>query len=211
VSQPELLISRDGSIQTWTLNRPGRRNALNLALLARLEEAREQAAREECTVVILTGAGAVFSSGFDLDDLRRLGEAPAGVLPRSPLHETLGRLEPLPFTLITALNGPAIGGGCELALLGDVRIACPGAVLQLPPSKLGIVYPAAGIERLRAALGPSLLRAMLVTSLPIGAARLEQAGVILEVAEDALARARQIAAKIAAFPLHARLGNARLA
>lgn len=204
----DLLIETRDDVEVWTLHRPARRNAISLALIDALDRAREQAVARGTSAVVLTGAGDVFCAGFDLDDLRRLG-ATDGVLPASPLHQMLDRFTPLPFTLINAIQGPAIGGGVEVALLADLRVASPRATFLLPPAKLGIVYPEQGLTRLRAALGTSLLRAMLVSALPVPAARLEQLGALWAVADDPLAEARRLASHVASLPLHARLANAR--
>ena len=199
---------RDGH-QLWTLDRPARRNALDLALLGALGEARDRAVADGCSVVVLAASGDVFCAGFDLGDLRRLAPR-EGVLPASPLHDLLARFEPPAFTLITAIQGPAHGGGVELALLGDLRVASPRATFTLPPARLGITYPAVGIARLQAALGPSLLRAMLVSARPVEATRLWQQGALWSLADAPVAAALSLAAEVSALPAAARLANAAL-
>jgi enoyl-CoA hydratase/carnithine racemase len=206
----ELLVERRPTHEVWRLNRPERRNALSLSLLGALDRAREAAEADGITVVVLTGnpPEGTFSAGFDLDDLRKLaGGASPLHPPASPLHEAYARLEAARFSLVTAINGAAIGGACELALLGDVRVASPTATLLLPPSRLGLVYPAEGLTRLSRALGPSLLSSMLATALPVTAERLHLAGALHDVVEDPLAEAERLATLLSAYPLAARLGN----
>ena len=203
----ELRVEHRGGYELWLLDRPARRNAVGLNLLDELNQARHRAVEEGVTTVVLGATGEVFCAGFDLDDLKRLG-AEAGQLPRSPLHELLDRFEPPPFTLITAIQGPALGGGVEVALLGDVRIASPTATFLLPPARLGIVYPERGLRRLQRALGPSLLRAMLATAQPISAPRLHQLGALWSLEDHPLEAACALATRIDALPAHARLGNA---
>ncbi|RYE92688.1 MAG: enoyl-CoA hydratase/isomerase family protein, partial [Myxococcales bacterium] len=103
-----LRVESRGDHELWTLARPARRNALDLALLAALGEARDRAVAAGCSVVVLAAEGDVFCAGFDLGDLRRL-EVREGQLPSSPLHDLIARFDPLPFTLITAIQGPAHG------------------------------------------------------------------------------------------------------
>lgn len=206
----ELLVEAREGYEVWRLNRPARRNAVGLGLLGALGEARRRAAAAGVSTVVLGAVGDVFCAGFDLDDLRRLGAA-GGVLPSSPLHDLLDQFTPPSFTLITAIQGPVYGGGVELALLGDVRVAAPRATFLLPPARLGIVYPERGVERLRAALGPSLLRAMLVTAQPVEAARLHQLGALWALCDDPLEAACELASRVSALPAPARLANAALA
>jgi enoyl-CoA hydratase/carnithine racemase len=206
----ELLIDARGACETWRLHRPARKNALSLALIDALDAAREAAVARGATVVVLTGhpADGTFSAGFDLGDLARLHASGASTSEAaSPLHALFARLETAPFTLITAINGAAIGGGCELALLGDVRIMHPRATLLLPPSRLGITYPRDGLARLAASLGPSLLGAMLATAMPLSASRLHAAGVVSSLDDDPVAEAERIAAEISALPATARASN----
>ncbi len=205
----ELLVQPREGYELWTLNRPARRNAVGLEAIAALDAARAAAVASGVSVVVLGAAGDVFCAGFDLGDLRRIG-VQGGALPTSPLHDLFDRFTPLPFTLITAIQGPAYGGGVELALLGDLRVAAPGASFVLPPSRLGIVYPAQGVARLSGALGPSLLRAMLVTAEPVDARRLWQAGALWALDDDPLAAACALASRVAALPAQARLANAAL-
>lgn len=211
MSDALLIEAREGH-EVWRLNRPARRHALNQVTLDALLMARDEAKARGTSAVVLTGGAGVFCAGSDLGELRSLGgeEGLSGELPRSPLHQFFAAFLPAPFTLITAIDGAAIGGGCELALLGDVRIASPRSIFLLPPSKLGIVYPVEGAARLCAALGASLLRAMLVTARGVDAERLLRAGVLWSVTEDPLAEASTLAAELAALPLAARLANAAL-
>lgn len=203
----ELRRERREGHELWLLDRPARRNAIGLGLLEELEQARREAIERGTTTVVLGALGPVFCAGFDLDDLRGLG-VDSGHLPSSPLHDFLDRFEPPAFTLITAIQGPAYGGGVEVALLGDVRIAAPDTTFLLPPARLGIVYPQRGLRRLRAALGPSLLRAMLTTALPASADQLHRVGALWALDQDPLAAACVLAARVASLPAHARLANA---
>lgn len=206
----ELLIDARGARETWRLHRPARKNALSLALIDELDSAREAAATRGATVVVLTGhpADGTFSAGFDLGDLARLHASGASTTEAaSPLHALFSRLEAAPFSLVTAINGPAIGGGCELALLGDVRVMHPRATLMLPPARLGITYPREGVTRLAAALGPSLLGAMFATALPVPAERLHAAGVVLSLDDDPVTEAERLADHMTALPAASRAAN----
>lgn len=205
----DLIVERHAGYDCWVLDRPARRNAVGLGLLGELAEALRSAVEAGTTVAVLGARGPVFCAGFDLDDLRRI-HAEGGALSSSPLHDLLDRFSPPSLTLITAIQGPAYGGGVELALLGDLRVASPSATFLLPPARHGILYPERGLRRLSAALGPSLLRAMLVSALPVDAARLHQSGALWALSEDPLATAHALAAQIAALPAAARLGNAAL-
>lgn len=202
----ELLVERRNGYEIWLLNRPARRNAMSIKLLSALTEAHQNTKQSGIDTIVLGAVGDTFCAGFDLDDLKRLGTE-SGVLPRSPLHEFLARFSPPSCTLITAIQGSAYGGGVELALLGDLCIATPSATFLLPPAKLGIIYPQQGLTRLREALGTPLLRAMLVSALPVSATRLHQQGAIWSIEEDPLSVACSLAERISHFPAHARLNN----
>ena len=196
----ELVVEQRVGYQLWTLNRPAKRNALSAAQLVRLDEAVALADERACAAVVITGAPSdgSFCSGFDLADLASIARGLSeGGEPQTPIHATFDRLERASFAIVTAINGAAVGAGCELALLGDVWIAKRNATFSLPPAKLGVSYPAAGVRRMRDALGPSLLRAMLETALPVGADRLASAGILWSLEDDPVAAACAAAERIA--------------
>ncbi|HEU4406302.1 MAG TPA: enoyl-CoA hydratase/isomerase family protein [Polyangiaceae bacterium] len=201
---PPLLVEEQGGVRLWRLNRPRRRNALDRALLEALDAARARAEAEGARAVVLTGAEpeGAFCAGLDLESLRHEGGGRARAdLPLVELfHETLARLEQADFALLTAVNGPAVGGGCELALSGDLRLARPGASFVIPAARLGVTYPAPGLARLREALGPSLLRAMLTTGAPLSAERLEAAGALWALSDDPCGKALELATGLQALP-----------
>jgi enoyl-CoA hydratase/carnithine racemase len=201
---PPLLVEDRDGVRLWRLNRPRRRNALDRALLEAIDEARARAEAEGARAVVVTGAepAGAFCAGLDLDDLRHEGGGQARAdLPLGELfHDTLARLERADFALLTAVNGPAVGGGCELALVGDLRVARPGAAFTIPAARLGVTYPAPGLARLREALGASLLRAMLATGSPLAAERLEAAGVLWALSDDPCGAAVELAVELKALP-----------
>jgi len=206
----ELRVASHGDVVLWTLDRPARKNALSLSLLAELDEARARAAASSASVVVLTGSreAGVFCAGFDRNDLARLAaEGATTAEAASPLHGLFERMESAPFSLVTAIDGAAIGGGCELALLGDVRVASARSTFALPPARLGIVYPPDGLARLQAALGASLLGAMLATAAPVDAGRLHAVGALFALDEDPVAAALRLAEGMATLVRDARLGN----
>jgi enoyl-CoA hydratase/carnithine racemase len=203
----ELEIERGEHAELWLLRRPSRRNALSLALLDRLDEARAAAQR---SVVVLAAHpdSPSFCAGFDLHDLRRLAaEGASTSSAASRLHDVFAAMEAAPFSLVTAIRGAAVGGGVELALLGEVRVAHPDATFTLPPAKLGVVYPRVGLARLEAALGSSLLGAMLTTAASVPATRLERAGVLFSLDEDPIRAALDLAPLLAALSPEARAQN----
>jgi enoyl-CoA hydratase/carnithine racemase len=207
VEEPLIIEQRDG-VQLWRLNRPHRRNAMDFDLLHRVRDAIAGAISSNISVVILTGTGTVFCAGSDLKDLEKLREnQKEGEAPPSPMHELFNEFEQAPFTLVTAIQGSAFGGGCELALLGDVRIAKPEVTFLLPPAKLGILYPSSGMSRLTQILGASLLSAMLTTAQAVSAERLWQQGVIWSLADDLESEAWSLAVQISNLSHISRIGH----
>ncbi|MBK8266324.1 MAG: enoyl-CoA hydratase/isomerase family protein [Nannocystis sp.] len=178
----------------WTLDHPQRRNVLDPLTLGWMVS-RCSALRGE--VVILTGAGeGVFSAGFDLRALPRLAAEDPGALPDSPLIAVTGAIARADATFIAAINGPAIGAAVELVLSCDLRIAAPTMSLMVPAAKLGVVYHAAGLVRLRAALGASLCRRLILLGETISAEEALATGAIERIVErDALLAAAMATAR----------------
>ena len=124
---------------------PEKRGALDHEMLDALAEAvRGLGAR----CLLLTGTGSMFSAGYDLGNLEgRDFEEQAEALVAHPFHDALEALEAYEYPVVAALNGHAIGGGLELALTADIRLAAGGIKLGMPPAKLGLIYSHTGLRK----------------------------------------------------------------
>lgn len=161
---PEITLTRSGSAAIVTLNRPDRRNALNRAAVLDLGRlGRELSADPGVRATLVTGAGErAFCAGADLKE--REGMSEAEVREMLDLYRSeLAWLGSAPFLVVAALNGPALGGGLEVALACDLRTAAQNAVLGLPETSLGIIPGAGGTQRLPRLVGvPRALELVLV-------------------------------------------------
>lgn len=189
---------REGGVRVLTLSNPARRNALDDALLARLREAVDPAATRHVRALLVRGEGGrAFCAGYDLT---RLPDADAeGPLPDDFLAGTLRLLEAHPAPSVALVQGAAYGAGCDLALACDFRVGAEGAVLCMPPARLGIVYAAEGLRRLVATAGLPFARRMALTGEAVPADRALAAGLLDEVhpAERAEAAALALCAGLA--------------
>jgi len=183
-------------VAVFTLNRPEAKNAVDLetakALAAAIDEFE---ARPDLTIGILTGAGGTFCAGMDLKAFAR-GERPS--LP----GRGFGGLTEAPPTkpLISAVEGWALAGGCELALSADLIVASREAKFGLPEVKRGLVAAAGGLLRLPKVLPYPLAMEIAITGDPLTADVAHQHGLINRITEpgEALAVARELAARVAA-------------
>ena len=185
-------IQIEAAVVRITLNRPDKRNAINDEMRAELTEAFGRLDTDSAVrVVVLTGAGSAFCAGGDLSQ----SAAPDPNRPR--IVEPLDRFSK---PIIAAINGVAYGGGLELALACDVRIASNTARFALPEVRIGSLPASAGTQRLPAVVGPSLAAHMILTGEPIDAAPALAAGLVSQLTEPdqllatATAHARTIAA-----------------
>jgi len=176
---PPVRVEEDGRRLLVTLERPQARNAINLATVQRLHsvcEALEGAPK----ILVISGSGGVFASGADLRELRERtrDDALAGI--NSSLFDRVRRL---PMPTIAAVNGPAIGGGAELAYACDFRLATPAARFANPEVSLGILAAAGACWRLRELVGEPLANEMLLAGRQLGAAEALEAGLVNEVVD----------------------------
>jgi methylglutaconyl-CoA hydratase len=161
---------RRGSIALVTLSRPERMNALSRALVTRFGEiGREVSADAGVRLVIVTGSGdKAFSAGADLKERAGMSQEEVRGLLRA--YETeLGWLESVPVPTLAAINGAALGGGLELALMCDFRVAAPHAVLGLPETSLGVIPGAGGTQRLAKLLGEMRAKELILRALRLTA------------------------------------------
>ncbi|HXK18339.1 MAG TPA: enoyl-CoA hydratase-related protein [Polyangiaceae bacterium] len=163
MSDPGARLERRGSIALVTLDRPERMNSLSRALVARFGElGREVAAQDDVRLVIVTGAGdKAFCAGADLKERAGMTENEVRALLLAYESE-LGWLETISVPTIAAINGAALGGGLELALLCDLRIAAHHAVLGLPETSLGVIPGAGGTQRLPRLLGEARAKELIL-------------------------------------------------
>ena len=179
-----------------TISNPEKRGALDRPLLEALVAALE---RLDARCVVLTGEGRAFCAGYDIEELMREGYDD-GVEAAHPFPAALSAIEAYPYPVLAALNGYAIGGGLELAMACDLRIAADTIQLGMPPVKLGVVYGHPGLTRFLSAIGAARTRELFLTGRRIDAATAERWALVNEVCEQeelagaALALASEIAA-----------------
>jgi enoyl-CoA hydratase len=207
-----LNIDVDGRVATLTIDRPEVRNALNLETVHEIRAAlQELARRDELGVLILTGAGEqAFVSGADINDIkaRTLQDGLAAI--NSSLF---AEVEKFPRPTIAAVNGYAVGGGCELALACDIRIAAETAKFGQPELNLGIIPAAGATQRLPRVIGLGRAKHLVLTGEIIDARRALEFGLVTAVVPpgELMARAREIAERILRLgPLAARLAKLSL-
>ena len=196
-----LLIESRDSVTVITLNRPKVLNALNHALVAELNAAIDAiAADTSIRAVILTGAGEkAFAAGADIQELAQLSAVEGQHLALRG-QRLFSKIESLRVPVIAAINGFALGGGCELALSCSLRIASETAKLGQPEVKLGLIPGYGGSQRLPRLVGKGAALKMILTAEIISAAEALRIGLVEEVvpADQVMARADQIARTIAA-------------
>ena len=168
-------------IATITVNRPEKLNALNDATMRELGRAIDDV-RDDPGVagVIVTGAGRAFAAGADLDELRAKSATDAYVLARRG-QEVFRRFETSPKPVIAAVNGFALGGGCELAMACHVRIASESAKLGQPEVKLGVIPGYGGTQRLTRLVGRGRALQLLLTGEMIDASEAYRIGLVNRV------------------------------
>jgi enoyl-CoA hydratase len=156
-------LRKDDGVALLTINRPEALNAMNVAMLAELGEAIEQVeSDDEVRVLVITGAGKAFVAGADIAHMS--GFCPQQAKEWSELGQrTLGKIENMKKPVIAAVNGYALGGGTELALACDIRVASDRAVFGQPEVKLGMIAGFGGTQRLTRLVGPGRAKEMLFT------------------------------------------------
>jgi len=165
-----LQISRDGAVVTLTLNRPDKLNALNAELVGALKEAFDRLAKDPAVgVAILTGAGEkAFAAGADIAAMQKMSVAEAQAF--ADMGHAVGHaIETAHFPVIGAVNGFALGGGCELALACDFLYASDRAKFGQPEVKLGVIPGFGGTQRLARRVGAGLARELCYTGTIIDA------------------------------------------
>ena len=137
-----------------TISHPDKRGALDHAILDAVAAQVAGAADTGARCIVLTGEGRWFSSGYDIGDIPAdVFAVEAERIVAHPFTEALQALDATDLPTVAAINGPAIGGGLELALACDLRVAAQGVQLGMPPAKLGLVYSHTGIRRFIDAIG----------------------------------------------------------
>jgi enoyl-CoA hydratase/carnithine racemase len=175
---------------------PARRGALDHEILDALAETVRSL---DARCLVITGTEGMFSAGYDIGNLEgdrdEPGHGPAGAgsnqdfekraqrLVAHPFHEALRALGEYPFPVIGALNGHAIGGGLELALTCDIRIAAHGIKLGMPPAKLGLIYSHTGLRKFVELCGPAHTAELFYSGRTVDAGRGREIGLVSHVVE----------------------------
>jgi enoyl-CoA hydratase len=194
-------VSRDGDICTVAINRPEVMNPLSTQVFKDLEEVLDQIASDDTvSVVIVTGAGdKSFVAGADIAEMQNMPPAEAYAL-STRAHRVFDKLENLPQPTIAAVNGFALGGGMEVVLSCDIRIASNQAKFSAPEVSLGITPGFGGTQRLPRAVGPSRALELMLTGRMIDAQEAAAIGLVNrvvpheELGYEALRVARSITA-----------------
>lgn len=193
------LERRDDGVAVLTL-RNGKVNALSRELLAAIHDAVSELASDLPGALVVTGGDRLFAAGADISQFGGPDEA-AEIT--AAFHRTLDAVAALPRFVIAAVSGYALGGGCELALACDYRIASDRAVFGQPEILLGIVPGGGGTQRLPRVVGPSRAKELCITGRQVGADEALRIGLADEVvpAEELHDRALALAAEVASGAL----------
>jgi len=194
-------VERSGHVATITLNRPDVLNAFNTEHLETLlHEIDALSANREIRVVVLTGAGErAFAAGADIAEMRE--KSPSEALAFARLGQSIcSAIEAAPQPYIAAVNGYALGGGCEISLACDIRVASENAALGQPEVSLGIPPGWGGTQRLTRLIGPGMARELIYTGRRVKADEAARIGLVNAVypLSELMEKAHEMAATIAA-------------
>ena len=193
-----------------TISNPGKRGALDHAILDGFASTLPGL---DARCVVITGEDQIFSAGYDIGDLRESVFADeAERLVAHPFAAAIEAVEAYPYPTLAALNGHAIGGGLELALSCDLRIAAGTIALGMPPAKLGLVYSHTGIRKFIDTIGAARTRELFLLGRRVDARTARLWGLVNEIAEDGRLpeQALEMASEIAANAPLAQAGNKRV-
>lgn len=209
MSEPEVLVEVAGPVAKIVLNRPAKLNALNVDLVASLEQAAGQVAgEEEVRVVIVAGRGRSFCSGLDLDMFVETGMSPAFFERQEGAFRLLETMDKI---TVAAIQGHCLGGGVQLAAACDVRVASSSAQLGLPAVNEGL-FPGMAPFRLPRLIGKGRAMSLILGGQPVTAEVAHQIGLVDVVAadDDFDAEVTRLADTYAAIPHAAAVGSKRL-
>lgn len=196
----EFRTERREAIEIWTIDGEGRRNAISTSMLRELNTLLERAAGDAgLRCVVLTGAGEkAFCAGADLKERASMSAEDVHAF-HGLLRRALDGIEAAPQVFVAALNGAALGGGLELALACDLRLAADPAQLGLPEVSLGIIPGGGGTQRLSRLVGVARAKDLVLTARRVGAAEALAMGLVTQIVppQRLLAEALELAAQIA--------------
>ncbi|HET9103368.1 MAG TPA: enoyl-CoA hydratase-related protein [Solirubrobacteraceae bacterium] len=193
-----------------TISNPGKRGALDQAILDRFAAVMPEL---DARCVVITGEERIFSAGYDISDLPESVFADeAERLIAHPFAAAIDAIDAYPFPTVAVLNGHAIGGGLELAVSCDLRLAADGITLGMPPAKLGLVYSHTGIRKFIDAVGSARTRELFLVGGRIDARLALQWGLVNAVHDrgELMDAALTLAAEIAGNAPMAQRGNKRV-
>lgn len=194
-----ILYEVNGAVGKITINREKALNALNSQVLDELDATLDSVNQDEVRCLILTGAGAKsFVAGADIGEMSTLTKAEGEAFGKKG-NDVFRKLETFPIPVIAAVNGFALGGGCEIAMSCDIRICSDNAVFGQPEAGLGITPGFGGTQRLARLVGAGMAKQMIYTARNIKADEAYRIGLVNAVypAEELMAQAEKMAAGIA--------------
>jgi enoyl-CoA hydratase/carnithine racemase len=211
----KLVLDRPAeAVARLTIRNPQKRNALDHGILDAIAVAMEELDQGiETRCVVITGSEGMFSAGYDIGDIPdEVFAEEAERLVAHPFSRAIEAVERFPFPTLAAINGHALGGGLELAVTCDLRVAAAGTKLGMPPGKLGLIYSHTGIQKFLDTVGAPRTRELFFTGRNVSAERAEQMGLVNETvpAAEVESHAVALAAEIAGNAPLSLKGNKRI-
>ncbi len=169
----KVVVERDGAVATVVISNPAKKNALNLGILGELRRVFGELSGEDVRCVVLRGEGRdAFCAGYDIAAIPTRGSGEGQVLLSSnPFDDAVRAVASFPSPVIAMLNGIAFGGGLELAVACDIRVASDQAVFGMTPARLGVIYRPAGLMRFVHAIGLPATKELFFTARTVSARR----------------------------------------
>jgi enoyl-CoA hydratase len=193
-----LLVTIENGVAIIKFNRPNVLNALNTETILELEKALDELAiKPNVRVIILTGEGKAFIAGADISEMSKFSSLEARTFTQNG-HRVMSKLEDIDKPVIAAINGFALGGGCEIALACDIRILAENAKIGQPEVNLGIIPGFGGTQRLARLCGAGIAKELIYTGDMINAQEALRIGLANKVvpAEKLMDSAKEMAKKI---------------
>jgi enoyl-CoA hydratase/carnithine racemase len=198
-----LIYREDGAVATIQLNRPQKKNSFNGQMRQEMENLLHDLARRTgIRAVVVTGGDEIFCAGADISEIEGTNSAESAYQHAREFQMLFDQVESLPQPVIAAVSGYALGGGCELALAADFRIASDTARFGLPEIKIGAFPGGGGTQRLTRLIGVAKSKEMILTGDSITAREALAIDLVMKVTskEKCLEEANNLAAKLAALP-----------